>query len=108
MKLNYSPRQSGKTTRMIETLARDDRFVLLTFSEKEADRLRNEYHKYIDPKRIMYWKEFKEKRYGRGFGPKVLVDNADLVLEDAVGDYIEEASMTSPKSEFKVLRGKFD
>lgn len=104
MKLNYSPRQSGKTTQMIERVAQDDRYVLLTFSTKEADRLRHEYFKYIDPKRIMYWREYLQKKQGKGYGQKVLIDNADMVLEDAIGDYVEEISITSPDNHLKILR----
>lgn len=70
MKLNYLPRQCGKTTQMIERLARDDRFVLLTFSTKEADRLRSEYFRYIDPKRIMYWREYAQKKTRSWFWAK--------------------------------------
>lgn len=107
MKLNYAPRQSGKTTQMIERLARDTRYILLTFSIEEADRLGRQYNKFIDPRRIMYWRDYVHSKRGRGHGQKVLVDNADMVLEDAIGDSIEEASMTSPRTPFEII-GKFD
>ena len=107
MKINYSPRQSGKTTKMIERLAQDERFVLLTFSMKEADRLREAYYGYVDPKRIMYWREYLNRKQGKGYGQKVLIDNADMVLEDVIGDYIEEISMTSPKNPLEILRNKY-
>lgn len=45
-----------------------------------------------------------KKKQGRGFGQKVLIDNADLILEDVIGDRIEEITMTSPINPMESIR----
>jgi hypothetical protein len=87
MKIDYSPRQSGKTTRLIELLAKDNRRVLLTFSTQEENRLKNIYPEVAE--RIFYWETYKTKNKGRYEQQRVLIDNADYLLEKVIGDWIE-------------------
>lgn len=66
------------------------------YSKRSQDRMGN-----------LQRRDYVHNNRGKEFGKKVLVDNADMVLEDAIGDYIEEISMTSPKDPLEVIR-KFD
>lgn len=100
MKVIYSPRQSGRTTQMLEMLARDTRRVLLTFSSMEEARLQKEHPQLAE--RIYYWERYvKLHRVDRKEDgmPKVMVDNADYILEKVIGDWIEVGTFTEEKIE---------
>lgn len=95
MKIDYSPRMSGKTTRLIYELEKDIRNVLLVFSQREAARLISLYP-HLN-RRIMYWKDYAEKiRQTHPMDRRYvcLVDNADIILEAVIGDYVRIASFT--------------
>jgi hypothetical protein len=91
MKIINGARQSGKTTKCIELLQKDPRRILLTFSKREEDRLREKYPELED--RIMYWETYRQKILGRrGVEEESLrpvVDNADYILEQVIGDWVE-------------------
>lgn len=108
MKLISGPRQSGKTTEMIRQLMLDEKRVLCTFSTKEQDRLRKEYPK-INPERIIYWRDYKTKYLVRQLhGSKVIIDNIEHVLEDAIGDWVEIGTITGTDKTTDILREMSD
>lgn len=101
MKIDYSPRQSGRTTRMIELLANDERRILLTFSKREETRLRDAYPKVSN--RIIFWEDYIKQKRGRKEleSQKIIIDNADYILEQVVGDWVEIGTFTVEKIDIR-------
>jgi hypothetical protein len=97
MKIIYEPRMSGKTTKMIESLRKDERLFMITFSHAEENRLKQAYSDVSN--RIVDFKSFLEAR-GKGtffnrMNPNsrmLVIDNADYILEKIFGEYIREAT----------------
>jgi hypothetical protein len=101
MKVDYSLRSSGRTTRMLETLIKNENAKLLTFSVKECERLKkavyildNDKHQSV-VSRIYYWEDYVRENIGR-YEPRqyIMVDNADYILERVIGKFIDEISIT--------------
>lgn len=88
MQVDYSPRQMGKTTRMIEWLRKDTKRVLITFSHDEENRLKRLYPDLSN--RILDWESYLS-RYTRGMDidQVVAIDNADIILQRMVDRPIE-------------------
>jgi hypothetical protein len=63
MKIDYSPRASGKTTRMIEWLRENPQRILVTFNHAEENRLKHEYPDLS--MRILEWRSYQQ-RYMHG------------------------------------------
>lgn len=105
MKLDYSARASGKTTRMIQTLREHITCYLITISTREEQRLR---HAYPDvAHRIFYWETWlHDLRSGQRMGMhgELLVDNADMVLERMLGKYVRSMSMTKEEIMMREVR----
>lgn len=113
MRVDYSPRQSGRTTRMVQQLFLNENAILLTFSEKEAERIKSELnHQDVflpNPSmlenvcnRILFWKTFVNRKHGYKERQKIMLDNADYVLEQVLGTYIDDISIT--KDEIKLRK----
>lgn len=102
MKVEYAPRGTGRTTKMVERLSKNKDRVLLTFSQREETRLKELYPDLAS--RIYWWKTYISKTYGyNGYeNHRVLVDNADYILEQVIGNYIEVGTFTKEQI---VLRG---
>lgn len=96
MKILYSPRQAGKTTRMIAWLREDPQRVLVTFSFEEAQRLTDLYPDLLN--RIVDWRSYIERRgYAWRFHPKAIaLDNADLILQMLCRDEIDVITISNP------------
>jgi hypothetical protein len=97
MNIDYSSRGAGKTTRLIEWLARDERNVLITFSHDEENRLKRLYPQIAN--RIVDWQSYiAARQHGGSFFDndfhKLGVDNADIVLERVLRNYVKKASFT--------------
>lgn len=94
-----SPRQSGKTTKMIDMIQCDDTALLLTFSLSEEIRLKNLLPDECKHQ-VLYWRDYlKNKVVTRGMFAysyeRVLLDNADMILQDLFRNRLKVISMTS-------------
>lgn len=92
MKIDYSPRQSGKTTRMIEQLRSSDG-LMITFNHDEESRLRRLYADVS--KKIFCVGCYKLNKMAGIKRKHLLVDNADLILMGLFSDPIAEASISN-------------
>lgn len=85
---------------MMELLAKDERRILITFSHDEENRLKRQFPQFSN--RIVDWKSYvAARKSGRGFfgnsplnPQKLIVDNADYILESVLENYVENASFT--------------
>lgn len=106
MKLIARPRQAGKTTELVELAHCDPRIVIITFSAREADRIRNQYPE-LNPQQVMDWRSYASK-YDLHSRTRPAVDNMDLVLNEVLGTWVEigTLSQADDKSSMSILRGK--
>ena len=80
MKIDYSPRASGRATRMIKWLCKKPERILITFSHAEENRLRRKYPDFST--RILNWRSYQQ-RYMHGSQIKeIAIDNVDLILQE--------------------------
>ncbi len=80
MKVDYSSRGSGKTTRLINWLEEKPDRILITFSDDEENRLTRLYPQLAT--RIVDWRSH-QRRYVHGSPMKeVSIDNADHTLQE--------------------------
>lgn len=96
MKIIQSGRQTGKTTKCVEMLLKDPRYILLTFSEREAERIRNHYRDLgypLNPEQVMYWESYARK-HELHEKTKPIVDNIDHVLNAVIGTWVEVGTLT--------------
>jgi len=92
MKVDYSKRQAGKTTRLIEWLRERPDRILITFSHAEENRLKREYEDVAT--RIVDWRSYQQ-RYMHGSPMKeIAIDNADLILEEQFRNKISRISIS--------------
>lgn len=83
MRVDYSPRQSGKTTRAVEWVRADPQRVLITFSQREMQRLRETYEDIAG--RIFDWDTYRRLHLNvQAKIEEVGIDNADLILQRQV------------------------
>lgn len=92
MQIIQSGRGSGKTLRMLQALSADEDAVLVTFSEREADRVRRlalemEILGKEELRRVISCERAREVHL-RG-ERKIYVDNIDLVLAHMFGTNAE-------------------
>jgi hypothetical protein len=103
MIIDYSPRASGKTTKLIEWIQEDPNTrYLITFSSREEYRLKQLYPE-LD-RNIYYWETWvKKKREGglSGNHSSVAVDNADYILERVLETYINKVSITKEEIDLR-------
>ncbi len=98
MIITHLKRGGGKTTIAIEWLLKDPKRIMLTFTLHEEDRLKGLYPDLAD--RIVYWKSYVNKTQNgrisyKGIdNPRIMVDNADMVLQDAVDWNITDVTFT--------------
>jgi len=80
---------------MIEWLSKDERRILLTYSHREENRLKQLYPEYAN--RIVDWESYvRSVKSGGSFFArekhKVGVDNADYLLEKVLGTFVDKAT----------------
>jgi hypothetical protein len=97
MKIDYSPRASGKTTRLIEWLRADEQRLLLTVSHDEENRLKRLYPDLSN--RIVDWESYLRARNSGGSLTAsrirtIGIDNADLVLGRVFQGFVEKITIT--------------
>lgn len=94
MKIDHAPRAGGKTTRLIAWLSEKPRRLLITFSERESERLRDLYPDLAN--RICTWNEYRERR-GNAWAlhpEEIALDNADIILQSQARDPISIISLS--------------
>ncbi len=98
MKIDYSPRASGKTTRMIEWLQRDRNRVMITISRSEVRRLQSLYPDV--EKQIVSWEDFQHRHHAADMSiTEVGVDNVDIILQQSLRLPVKVISMTYDENE---------
>lgn len=122
MLIEISPRQGGKTTRMLDRLRKDERTILLTYSIAEARRLEEiaaewepeELVRGLIPsrRRILYWNHYKSYAYTpyswvrdvdkKHRAHQLLIDNADMVLVSMFG-WVDEINLSSTGDDREVV-----
>lgn len=94
MKIYILPRQSGKTTKMIEWLRKDPKRIMITFSYENSKLLARQNPdlagQFIDINSYMSDWHMRCRDVGG-----VAVDNADEILQIILKTRIEEMTMTS-------------
>ena len=93
MRFDYSPRASGKTTRMTEWLAADESRILITCSHDEENRL-----KWLYPKlkhRIVDWESYQHRHMHGNAMNEIAIDNADTILQSQLRQKIALVTMTA-------------
>lgn len=94
MKIFVSGRRAGKTYKTIEWVKQGKEIrgypywdrVILTISIAEADRLRKQYN--LDYRQVFSVHEWQHRRHGTGRQTEVVLDNADIILQDLVGPLV--------------------
>lgn len=94
MKIDFSPRCGGKTTRLIEWLREDKKRVMLTFNKQEKFRLQKQYEDVAT--QIFEWMEWRSKQspFQRSGFPEIGIDNADLILSEVVASPIARITIS--------------
>jgi len=90
--LELSPRQSGKTTRMIEWLKGNSNRILLTYNEAEAIRLRRENKDLVS--QFMSWGDYMSKQKQLSRDHEVSIDNMECIIRIMVNHPIVRMSMS--------------
>lgn len=94
------PRRGGKTHYLIQQLLNNDKYVLITHSETERKRLLREYireyKKHKLENRIFVWETAYHKLLGL-HNIIILVDNADLILQQILRLPIKTVSITDER-----------
>lgn len=93
MKIDYSPRASGKTTRLIEWLRADPHRLMITFSIREEVRLKEIYRDVAE--RILDWHSYQRSSLGSRRIDQVCIDNVDLLLQRLCRESISLMSATT-------------
>ena len=98
MTIDVSPRQAGKTYRLLKQLKENPIKILLCFSVAERNRLRKENPDLSN--RIFLWEEVCR---GKLMGTKyeryqVMVDNADLILQHYLKMEITDITLSGKAS----------
>ena len=95
MEIIIKPRQTGKTTELLNIIAQDNQACIFVYSSDEAHRLRRiiaeHYEDKISPEQI---KVVNKDRLSGCPYPRVYVDNADCVLERLLGGSILGCTFT--------------
>lgn len=96
MKIIYSPRQSGKTTQLIEWLKEKPDRILLVHSREYVWQLVHQYPE-LDG-RIVTWNDFLHKRREFNQFPdeikRVAIDNAEFFFRDFIHAPIDVITMS--------------
>jgi hypothetical protein len=92
MNVDYSPRGSGKTTRLIEWLRGDPKRVLITISHEHEKDLRQLYPEL--GMQIVGWESYRRK-YRGGHITEVAIDNADIILQKMIPEKIAIVTISS-------------
>ena len=93
MKIEISPRQSGKTTSLVNWLKGNEKRILITFSAREADRISRDFK--VDRKKVLTWQEYHQQH--RTIGTKVdevSIDNCDLILQGLFRERIDKITFS--------------
>jgi hypothetical protein len=85
MRIYNMPRQSGKTTMLIDWLRLDEKHILIVHSATEASRLRRDYEEVAD--QIVSVSFAQSGGLMGRHGITVAVDNLDLILPFLLGVY---------------------
>ena len=89
MEIIYTPRQSGKTTKMIEWLSGDKNRLLIVFNHRRKEDLKKQvalmdFHGTIKERLLGQIVTLRDYTLGYGFQPhlikEVSIDDAELVL----------------------------
>lgn len=92
MKVDYSHRGAGKTTRLIKWLSQSEDRILITINHDEENRLKREYPTLAH--RIVDWQSYLDSK-GRHASIKTLgIDNADIILQRMLDKRIDIVSMS--------------
>lgn len=99
MYIDLSPRRGGKTYRLLRWIEKDPRRLLITFNEKTASYLKQEYRHLAS--QIISWPEYMRSSTKNPPRTEIAIDNAELILEGMVrhqlkiitlsNKYLEEA-----------------
>lgn len=92
MKVDYSPRAAGKTTRLIEWLREDSARVMITFSHDEENRLKRQYPDLST--QIVDWESYQARYQGGRKIKEVSIDNADIILQKMIPEPINRISIS--------------
>lgn len=95
MEIIIRPRRTGRTTKMMDWLNGDSNRILLTFSQQEADRLKEQYKEMpsvVD--RIFSWDIWLRDQYGKSSrDTEVGIDNADYILQNYLKNPLRKITM---------------
>lgn len=87
-----APRQSGKTTQMIDAMKKDELSVLLVSDNKAKMSTIQDFKLPVN--KVLTWDELTSETYGRGVR-NVYIDNVDILLRRLLGQFeIKAISMT--------------
>jgi hypothetical protein len=93
MRLIVSPRQGGKTSKMIEWLNGDPYRLLITFSVQEADRIAQTFN--VERFRVLSFDEYmRGLSKGKIRMREVSIDNADMVMQSLFSEEIKNVTFT--------------
>lgn len=126
MEVNIRPRQSGRTTAMLNWLSERHERILLTFDDQEAERLRKLVKREITvntspqkttpigldgfgmEKRIFSWRQYLslEKTMRISHITEIGIDNADYILGGYIQNRIKVITMTDDEIDTKQLKFK--
>lgn len=94
--ITISNRGAGKTTRMVEWLKDNPTRILITFNNKEAERIRQQFNlEPQDANRVLGWQDYLDRKgMGKLRYANIGIDNADMILQNMVYDPIENISLS--------------
>lgn len=92
MEVYVGPRSSGKTYSLMEILDQDPAAVMVVASVMQKETI---LRHGIGRERVWLWRDVIEGRHlGVGFVPRLLIDNADLILHSYLNAPIAAMSVT--------------
>ena len=97
MELDYSPRQSGKTTRIVEWLRLNPMGLVVTFSRDRADAIKKEFG--LSEGSVLSWDEYYKgyKTYGKDIS-EIVIDDVDIILQKICKEKINKVTFSKIKN----------
>jgi hypothetical protein len=95
MKIILNSRACGKTYAMAMRLKKNPEMVMFVMSEQEAERICKQYD--LPKTQVCSWSNYKDKMMG--LHRPILIDNADMFLQQLFNGQIYSVSMNTDDQE---------
>lgn len=97
MEVIYKARRLGKTTEVIKKAAETKAYIIVPNEQQKREVLRRAEEMKVNIRNPVTWAEFQQDQMRGSWVRNVVIDNADLILQQVFADLkIEAISLTEP------------